>query len=81
MWVMPFVMAAINERIVHRTNALLGARYGSDFRYDEAMRAKSAGQAWGMTLGLGAFMLGAATSLGRSLMAKTFFAQTRRGSQ
>lgn len=72
MWVMPFVMAAINERIVHRTNALLGSRYGNQFRYDEAMRAKSAGQAWGMTLGLGAFMLGAATGLGRKLMAKTF---------
>lgn len=79
MWVMPFVMAAINERIVHRTNALLGARYGSDFRYDEAMRAKSAGQAWGMTLGLGAFMLGAATSLGRSLMAKTFLPKPGEG--
>lgn len=79
MWVMPFVMAAINERIVHRTNALLGARYGSAFRYDEAMRAKSAGQAWGMTLGLGAFMLGAATGLGRTLMAKTFLPKPGEG--
>ena len=79
MWVMPFVMAAINERIVHRTNALLDSRYGTDFRYDEAMRAKSAGQAWGMTLGLGAFMLGAATGLGRKVMAKTFLPKPGEG--
>ena len=79
MWVMPFVMAAINERIVHRTNALLDNRYGTDFRYDEAMRAKSAGQAWGMTLGLGAFMLGAATGLGRKIMAKTFLPKPGEG--
>ena len=33
----PFVMAAINTRIVRRSNALSGYAYGSDFRYDEAM--------------------------------------------
>ncbi len=36
-WVAPFVMAAVNTRIVHRTHALLGRPWGSDFRYDEAM--------------------------------------------
>jgi short subunit dehydrogenase-like uncharacterized protein len=35
-WVAPFVMGAINTRIVHRTNALSGHAYGSDFVYDEA---------------------------------------------
>ncbi len=34
-WVAPFVMAAIDTRVVRRTNALLGHRYGTDFRYDE----------------------------------------------
>jgi short subunit dehydrogenase-like uncharacterized protein len=34
-WLGPFVMAAINTRNVHRTNALLGHRYGRDFVYDE----------------------------------------------
>ncbi len=34
-WVAPFVMAAINTRNVHRTNALLGHAYGRDFVYDE----------------------------------------------
>ena len=30
-------MAAINTRIVRRTNALLGYAYGKDFRYSEVM--------------------------------------------
>ena len=34
-WVAPFVMAAINTRNVHRTNALTGHAYGQDFVYDE----------------------------------------------
>lgn len=36
-WAAPFVMAATNTRIVHRTHALLGHPWGDDFRYDEAM--------------------------------------------
>jgi short subunit dehydrogenase-like uncharacterized protein len=79
MWIMPFVMAAINERIVHRTNALLAHQYGDDFRYDEAMRAKSGGQAWGMTLGLGAFMLGASVGALRKLMTNTFLPKPGEG--
>lgn len=34
-WVAPFVMAAINTRNVHRSNALLGFEYGKDFTYSE----------------------------------------------
>jgi len=34
-WCAPFVMAAINTKNVHRTNALLGHPYGKDFVYDE----------------------------------------------
>ena len=36
-WIAPFVMAAINTRIVQRTNALSKQAYGADFRYDEAV--------------------------------------------
>jgi len=36
-WMAPFVMAAINTRIVHRSHALKGAPYGRDFLYEEAM--------------------------------------------
>lgn len=35
-WLTPFVMGAINTKVVRRTNALLGYPYGHDFRYDEA---------------------------------------------
>lgn len=60
-WVAPFVMSAINTRVVHRTNALLHDAYGPDFRYDEAMltgrglRGRLTAAATGA--GLGAFMV------------------------
>jgi len=38
-WVAPFVMAMLNERVVHRSHALLGRPWGADFTYDEAMLA------------------------------------------
>jgi short subunit dehydrogenase-like uncharacterized protein len=36
-WTGPFVMAAINTKNVHRTNALRGHPWGRDFTYDERM--------------------------------------------
>lgn len=35
-WTSPFIMAAINTRVVRRSNALLGFPWGENFRYDEA---------------------------------------------
>ncbi len=35
-WIGPFIMAAINTKIVRRSNALNGYSYGKDFKYDEA---------------------------------------------
>ena len=35
-WIGPFIMAAINTKIVRRSNALTGYSYGKDFMYDEA---------------------------------------------
>jgi short subunit dehydrogenase-like uncharacterized protein len=56
-WTAPFVMAAVNTRIVRRSNALLDFAYGKDFRYDEAVDtgrgAAGLGRAVGMTLGIG----------------------------
>ncbi|GHA85509.1 saccharopine dehydrogenase [Algimonas arctica] len=60
-WIAPFVMAAINTRIVHRSNALSDAGYGSDFLYEEAVVTGKGGRgkrmarasAWGM----GGFMV------------------------
>lgn len=70
MWTMPFVMASINERVVHRSNALLGNMYGENFRYDEAMSAKNKSIAKKTTLGLGAFMVAANISPLRILLEK-----------
>ncbi len=36
-WATSFIMAPINTKNVHRTNALLGHPYGTDFVYDEMM--------------------------------------------
>lgn len=38
-WTGPFVMAAINTKVVRRSNALGSLLYGSDFRYEEATLA------------------------------------------
>ncbi|UIJ45822.1 saccharopine dehydrogenase NADP-binding domain-containing protein [Sphingomonas cannabina] len=42
-WLAPFIMAPINTKNVHRTNALLGHAYGTDFVYDEMMIAPGLG--------------------------------------
>lgn len=63
-WIAPFIMAAINTRVVHRSNALSNNSYGTGFMYEEAMatgqgsRGKRAARAtaWGM----GALMIGLA---------------------
>ena len=55
-WTCPFVMAAINGRVVRRSNALLGFPWGSDFAYDEAQLCKSRGAAVATTLAMGAGM-------------------------
>ncbi|HSW13203.1 MAG TPA: saccharopine dehydrogenase NADP-binding domain-containing protein [Solimonas sp.] len=64
-WLGPFVMAAINTRVVHRSNAI-GGNYGADFRYDEATFTgpglKGRAMAMGLATGLGAFV--AATAIG-----------------
>lgn len=36
-WAAPFIMAAINTKNIHRSNALLDHAYGRDFVYDEMM--------------------------------------------
>ncbi len=45
-WTAPFVMAAINTRVVRRTNALLGYAWGRDFRYREAMSFAAGTRGW-----------------------------------
>jgi short subunit dehydrogenase-like uncharacterized protein len=65
-WTAPFVMAAINTRVVRRSNALLADAYGVGFRYDEALlmgrgplgAARASALAAGMGLGMAALSAG-----------------------
>jgi short subunit dehydrogenase-like uncharacterized protein len=65
-WVAPFVMAAVNTRVVHRSHALLGRPWGPAFTYDEAMlmgtgplgAAKAGGLSGGLAAGMGLAALG-----------------------
>jgi short subunit dehydrogenase-like uncharacterized protein len=61
-------MAAINTRIVRRTNALLDDAYGAEFRYAECVLARSRWQAHAIALGLGATVLMGSFGPGRALM-------------
>lgn len=71
-WIAPFVMAAINERVVHRSNALCGNAYGKNFSYSEAILTgdglKGHLKAIGVVASLGAFMLGAVSKPVSQLM-------------
>lgn len=73
-WLAPFVMAAINTRVVHRSNALLGGGYGNDFAYDEAMLTGAGTKGWlaaqGITGAMGGFVVAAAIKPTRWLMEK-----------
>lgn len=73
-WTGPFVMAAINTRVVRRTNALLDSGYGSDFRYDEAMLMGPGATGWmkaaALSTGLAATTVAGAIGPVRQLMAR-----------
>lgn len=55
-WTYPFIMGLVNTRVVRRSNALMGFPWGTDFRYDEAVLAKSRLEAMRNALGLGVGM-------------------------
>ena len=71
-WTGPFVMAAINTKIVRRSHALLGAPWTPDFDYTESMATGPGiggrSRAIALKTGLAAFMLGAALAPTRALM-------------
>jgi short subunit dehydrogenase-like uncharacterized protein len=58
-WVSPFLMGAINTKVVRRSNAIMNYAYGKDFRYDEAVLTGS---------GAGGFLKGTATAVGSMAM-------------
>jgi short subunit dehydrogenase-like uncharacterized protein len=73
-WTAPFVMAAINTRIVRRSNALLDYAYGRDFLYSEAISTGGGIGGWFKaaitTAGLGTFMLAASSDFIRARVLK-----------
>ena len=73
-WLAPFVMGAINTRIVHRSNALQNTRYGKEFTYDEAMMVGRGMQgrltAYGITSALAGFFTASAFKPSRWVVEK-----------
>jgi len=73
-WTAPFVMGALNTRVVRRTNALLGDAYGAGFRYDEAILTGpgpvGAARAAALTAALAAAMGAGAVAPLRDLLAR-----------
>lgn len=71
-WTAPFVMAAINTKVVRRSHALLGYPYGRDFRYREAVMMGKGPSGWlkanSMTAGLGGFVFAASFDFSRGLL-------------
>ncbi|MCW8107185.1 saccharopine dehydrogenase NADP-binding domain-containing protein [Alteromonas ponticola] len=82
-WIAPFIMAAINTRIVHRSNALMGNPYTDHFVYEEALvtgkKTKGVMTGWMTTLGLGGFMAAASIKPLRSLMEKYWLPKSGEG--
>ena len=67
-WIVPFVMAAIDTRVVHRSNALSGMSYGKNFTYEEAMIV---GDGIGGAIGGAGFSAGAAAFMGLAALSPT----------
>jgi short subunit dehydrogenase-like uncharacterized protein len=73
-WLAPFIMAAINTRVVHRSHALAGHPWGKDFMYDEAMMMgdgfKGRLRATSFAAAMGAGMAAVAVSPTRKVLQK-----------
>ncbi|MBE9068013.1 saccharopine dehydrogenase NADP-binding domain-containing protein [Leptolyngbya cf. ectocarpi LEGE 11479] len=82
-WVSPFVMAAINTRIVLRSNALLDYGYGQQFQYDEAILTGPNATGWlvaqGLSVGLGGVAAAMAFSPTRWLLENTLIPKSGEG--
>jgi len=74
MWTGPFIMAAINTRIVRRSHFLLGQPWGADFRYSEVMGTgkgvKGLSAAVSLAAGVVAFLASLAIPLTRPFVEK-----------
>ena len=82
-WTAPFVMAAVNTRIVRRSHALLGWPWGRRFRYAESVitgdGVAGLARATALTAGLAGFMAAASIGPARAVMNKLFLPQPGQG--
>jgi len=69
-WTGPFVMAAINTKVVRRSHALAGLPYGEGFRYDESQLCGNRTKALLSAGGLGVVMAGTFFSPTRAILKK-----------
>lgn len=71
-WIAPFVMAAVNTRVVHRSHALAGRPWGEDFLYDEAVMTGEGPQGLSRaaitSIGLGGLAVGATSKRVRDML-------------
>lgn len=71
-WTGPFIMASFNTRVVRRSNALFGGKYGPSFAYEEKMDAGAGFGGWmkatAISVGLGAFAGAASTPVLRPIV-------------
>jgi len=73
-WITPFVMGAINTKVVRRTNAIGGYPYGDHFRYSEAVNMGAGVKGWlravASSVGLGLVLTAARFEFARNLMTR-----------
>jgi len=82
-WIAPFIMAGINTRVVHRSNALSNHSYGSEFKYEEAVVTGEGGsgkrKAKATHWGVNALMIGLAVPPIRWLLETAFLPKPGEG--
>ena len=73
-WTSPFLMAAVNTRVVRRSNALLNFPWGQDFLFDESLlsgsRFRAKRNALASTVGMLSLSLGPSRKLAKKLLPK-----------
>jgi len=82
-WTAPFVMAAVNTKIVRRSHALAGYPYGREFRYDESVMTGRGFSGWlkgaVMVAGLGSLVFFASFAPTRKLLQRFILAKPGEG--
>ncbi len=78
-WLAPFLMAPVNTRVVHATNAILDYPYTAGFLYDERMVARSAVEAYAIRAGLYAALGALSIPMTRSLLTSIFLPKPGEG--